>query len=105
MCRCNAELDGLSRQVTLLVDHRRDFVGQRTWVINRLRWHLHELDLALQVAVRGLRSYRVIDDLGEHLATFTGLIARLARELLHRTQQMKRAPAVRGGPAVELASA
>ena len=39
-----AELDGPTRQVKLLVDHRRDLVGQRTRVVHRLRWHIHELD-------------------------------------------------------------
>jgi transposase len=57
-------------------------------VVNRLRWHLHELDPALQVPARGLRSYCALDRLGEHLATFTGLIARLARELLHRCREL-----------------
>jgi transposase len=83
-----AELDGPTRQVKLLVDHRRDLVGERTRVVNRLRWHLHELDPALQVPARGLRSYCALDRLGEHLATFTGLIARLARELLHRCREL-----------------
>ncbi len=36
--------DGPSRQVTLLSDHRHDLIVERTKVINRLRWHLHELD-------------------------------------------------------------
>jgi transposase len=83
-----AELDGPTRQVKLLVDHRRDLVGERTRVVNRLRWHLHELDPALQVRARGLRSYRVIDALGEQLAAVTGLIARLARELLARCREL-----------------
>jgi transposase len=83
-----AELDGPTRQVKLLVDHRRDLVGERTRVVNRLRWHIHELDPALGVPARGLRSYCAIDRLGEHLATFTGLIARLARELLHRCREL-----------------
>lgn len=65
-----AELDGPTRQVKLLVDHRRDLVGERTRVVNRLRWHLHELDPTLRVPARGLRSYRVIDRLGEQLAPF-----------------------------------
>jgi transposase len=43
-----AELDGPTREVKLLVDYRRDLVRQRTRVANRLRWHLHELDPALQ---------------------------------------------------------
>jgi transposase len=83
-----AELDGPTRQVKLLVDHRRDLVGERTRVVNRLRWHLHELDPALQVPARGLRSYCVIDRLGERLATVTGLVARLARELLARCREL-----------------
>jgi transposase len=29
-----------------LVDHREDLVTERTAAISRLRWHLHELDLA-----------------------------------------------------------
>jgi hypothetical protein len=37
---------------------------------------------------RGLRSYCVIDRLGEQLATFTGLVARLARELLHPCREL-----------------
>jgi transposase len=28
----------------LLVDHREDLVAERTRIISRLRWHLHELD-------------------------------------------------------------
>ena len=83
-----AELDGPTRQVKLLVDHRRDLVGERTRVVNRLRWHLHELDPTLRVPARGLRSYCVIDGLGEQLATVTGLVARLARELLHRCREL-----------------
>src|SRR5215210_8837162 len=39
-----AKLDGAEREVRLLVDHREDLVGERTRMISRLRWHLHELD-------------------------------------------------------------
>ena len=39
-----AHLDGPEREVRLLVDHREDLVGERTRIICRLRWHLHELD-------------------------------------------------------------
>ena len=39
-----AELDGPSREVKLIVDHRRVLVAARTRAQNRLRWHLHELD-------------------------------------------------------------
>lgn len=37
-------LDGAEREVRLLVDHREDLVAERTRIIARLRWHLHELD-------------------------------------------------------------
>jgi Transposase len=39
-----AHLDGPAREVRLLVDHRDNLVAERTRAINRLRWHLHELD-------------------------------------------------------------
>ena len=39
-----ARLDGVERELRLLVDHREDLVGERTRIISRLRWHLHELD-------------------------------------------------------------
>jgi transposase len=83
-----AELDGPTRQVKLLVDHRRDLVAERTRIQNRLRWHLHELDPALQVPSRGLRRYRVIAELVEQLASFEGVVARVARELLDRCRQL-----------------
>lgn len=77
-----AELDGPTREVKLLVDHRRDLVRQRTRVQNRLRWHLHELDPALDIPPRGLRRYVVIDELAQRLNDFDGVVARLARELV-----------------------
>ncbi|MGI8447942.1 MAG: hypothetical protein ACR2MP_12340 [Streptosporangiaceae bacterium] len=40
----------------------------RTILCNRLRWHLHELDPALQVPSRGLRRYCVLDVLASRLA-------------------------------------
>jgi transposase len=83
-----AELDGPTREVKLLVDHRRDLVAERTRIQNRLRWHLHELDPALEVPGRGLRRYRVIAELAEQLAVFDGVVARLARELLDRCHQL-----------------
>jgi len=43
-----ARLAGPARQVRLLVDHRDNLVAERTRAINRLRWHLHELDPSWQ---------------------------------------------------------
>jgi transposase len=42
------------RELKLLVDHRDDLVAERRRAQQRLRWHLHELDPALQVPLGGL---------------------------------------------------
>lgn len=46
--------DQTSWQVKLLVDHREHLVAERTRTINRLRWHLHQLDLDLEHAAQRL---------------------------------------------------
>jgi transposase len=83
-----ARLDGPTRKVKLLADYRADLVVERTMLCNRLRWHLHELDPELQVPSRGLRRYRVIDELAAHLAGIDGTIAQIARELLNRCREL-----------------
>jgi transposase len=83
-----AALEGPTREVKLLVDYRRDLVRQRTRVANRLRWHLHELDPALQIPSRGLRRYKVIDELAARLVDLDGTVARLARQLLARCRAL-----------------
>jgi transposase len=83
-----AVLDGPAREVKLIVDHRRVLVAERTRAQNRLGWHLHELDPTLLLPSRGLRRYCVIDELAETLASFDGLVARLARELVARCREL-----------------
>jgi transposase len=83
-----AYLDGPAREVKLLADHRHDLVVERTKLVNRLRWHLHELDPALSIPSRRLRRYRVIDDLAARLEGIDGIIARIARELLTRCREL-----------------
>ncbi|MEJ2865354.1 IS110 family transposase [Actinomycetospora flava] len=85
-----AELDGPTREVKLLVDHRRDLVSERTRLQARLRWWLHELDPALHVPSRGLRRYCVLDRLEAHLADDQGLVARLARDHIGRCRDLTR---------------
>jgi transposase len=46
--------DQASWEVKLLVDHREQLVAERTRTINRLRWHLHQLDPDLEHAARRL---------------------------------------------------
>jgi transposase len=85
-----ARLDGPSREVKLLSDHRHDLVCERTKLISRLRWHLHELDPELQIPLRGFKRYCVMDELAERLTMFTGVVAQIAAELLTRCRQMTR---------------
>jgi transposase len=46
--------DQASWEVKLLVDHREHLIAERTRAINRLRWHLHQLDPDLERAARRL---------------------------------------------------
>jgi transposase len=46
--------DQASWEIRLLVDHREHLVAERTRTINRLRWHLHQLDPDLEHAARSL---------------------------------------------------
>jgi transposase len=76
-----AQLDGPSRELRLLVDHREDLVAERTRCINRLRWHLHELDPTWDSKVRGLTSYVTIDAVAARLTTLDGMVAQIAVEI------------------------
>jgi transposase len=76
-----AQLDGPSRELRLLVDHREDLVNERTRCINRLRWHLHELEPGWDPAPRSLTSYKNIDQVAARLAAMEGMVASIAREI------------------------
>ena len=76
-----ARLDGPSRQVRLLVDHREDLVAENTRHINRLRWHLHELDPTWDPPAKSLGSLRRLNATAQRLADFDGLVAELS--LIH----------------------
>ena len=79
-----ARLDGPSRQVRLLVDHRDDLVAENTRHINRLRWHLHELDPAWDPPAKSLGSLRRLNEVAARLADLDGLVAEIAAELVDR---------------------
>src|ERR671910_360610 len=83
-----ARLDGETRQVRLLVDHREDLIGERTRQICRLRWHLHELDSAWDPPQRSLNRYKQLDEVIARLAGFDGLVARLALEITHSVREL-----------------
>ncbi len=53
-----AHLDEVARALRLLVDHREDLLAERTRHINRLRWHLHEIDPAWDPKPQALITYK-----------------------------------------------
>ena len=77
-----AQLDGPARELRLLVDHREDLIAERTRCINRLRWHLHELDPSWDPPARSLRSYKNLDAIADRLCGLEGTVARIAGEIL-----------------------
>jgi transposase len=83
-----AQLDGPARELRLLVDHREDLVSERTRCINRLRWHLHELDPAWDPTARSLTSYKNIDAVAGRLVGIEGMVARIASEIIAQVRDL-----------------
>lgn len=83
-----AVLDGPECEVGLLVDHRDQLVAERTRVINRLRWHLHELNPGIDPPARSLVRIRHLNTVAAHLAGDDHLVARLARDLVARCREL-----------------
>jgi len=83
-----AVLDGSSRELRLLVDHREDIVAERTRGINRLRWHLHELDPSWDPTPRCLVRYLHIDAVIARLANTDGLVAHIALEIARHVRDL-----------------
>jgi transposase len=83
-----ARLDGPDRDIRLLTDHREALVGERTRLINRLRWHLHELDPSWDPRPRSLDRPSAYDTIEHRLAGFESTVARLARRLLSQARQL-----------------
>jgi transposase len=82
-----ARLDGVDREIRLLVDHREDLVAERTRMENRLRWHLHELDPGHEPVARSLGHRRVLTVLARDLSARQGTVARIARTLVDRIRE------------------
>jgi transposase len=83
-----AQLDDRSRELRLLVDHREDLVNERTRCINRLRWHLHELDPGWDPTARSLTSYKNIDGVISRLGQMPGMVARIALEIAVQIREL-----------------
>jgi transposase len=79
-----AHLDDHARELRLLIDHREDLVAERTRHINRVRWHLHEIDPDWDPKPRGLTTYKHLDIAAHRLEQLDTVIARVALDLVTR---------------------
>ena len=80
-------LDGAERELRLLVDHREDLVAERTRIIARLRWHLHELDPGWKAPTKMDRT-SAFDKVQAHLSNSSGLVAELAARLVEHLRRL-----------------
>jgi transposase len=86
-----AHLDPAAREIKLLADHREDLVRERTAQIQRLRWHLHDVDAGLEPELRGLRSQATRRSLAQRLARREQTVqVAICRELLARISEITR---------------
>lgn len=83
-----AQLDGPSRELRLLVDHREDLVAERTRILNWLRWYLHELDPSWDPAAGSLNRFVGLQRAKERLEELSGTIARISIELVKRARDI-----------------
>jgi transposase len=86
-----AQLEGRSREIRLLCDHRDDLVSERTRIQQRLRWHLHELCPELEVPAGALDRRLWLQRVARRLARAQQTTqAQIAPELVRRIQQLTR---------------
>jgi transposase len=86
-----ARLEGGSREIRLLLDHREDLVGERTRIQQRLRWHLHELDPELEIPAGALDRRLWLERVGRRLARREQTAqVRICRELVRRISELTR---------------
>lgn len=83
-----AQLDGPARELRLLVDHREDLVAERTRCINRLRWHLHDLDPSWDPPAKSLNKFCHLDAIAARLGTMDGPVARIAAEIVAHVREL-----------------
>ena len=83
-----AHLDDVSRELRLLVDHREDLVAERTRHINRLRWHLHDIDPTWEPPSRAFTTFKHLDIAAGRLAVVDTVIARIALDLIERIRRL-----------------
>lgn len=74
--------DGVSRELKLLVDRRKDLVAHRSATMCRLLWRVHELDPSHAPKSQSLNRPKTHRELSSWLANQPGLVAELARDEL-----------------------
>ena len=86
-----ARLAGAELDVRLLVDHRERLVGQRTALINDLRWQCHDLWPQFEIPPRALITGRWQERVGARLARAEQTArVRVARDELRRVRELTR---------------
>lgn len=83
-----AQLDGPSRELKLLLDHREDLVAERTRMQNRLRWHVHELEPGYDLPPRSLARRGVLEQLSTLLKQHPCLVSDIATELVELVREV-----------------
>lgn len=83
-----AQLDGVEREIRLLVDHREDLVAERTRTQNRLLWHLHELEPGWQLPAGSLSTLKTLDVVLDRIEGHDGVVADIARELVETIRRL-----------------
>jgi transposase len=83
-----AQLQGPALAVRPFADHREHLVAEQTRMINRLRWHLHDLDPELDPPTATLTRLWVLDRLAGQLQGMAGVRAEIAAELVARIRQL-----------------
>jgi len=83
-----AQLDGPAPKLRLLVDHREDLVAERTRCLNRLRWHLHDLDPTWDPPARSLSRLKNLDAIAARLSGIEGMTARIAADIVVHTRDL-----------------
>lgn len=83
-----AHLDEVARALRLLVDHREDLLAARTRHLNRLRWHLHEIDPAWDPKPQALITYKHLALCSARLGDVESVVGAVALDLVARVRAL-----------------